>query len=198
MQKAKRLGTKSIEPVYHWRYSVALAQLKAEKDRFEEAYAFLDDAAAVRSTLHLPDLQPIGAIKTRVRLRQGDLHKALDWVKDQSLSIEDELSFLQEYQHLTLVRVLLAQFQQDNSQAIIEQAIMFLSRLEDAARGGKRLGSLLEILLLQAIAYQAAGDNRAIDILQTALALAEPQNCVRPFVTEGSPIARLLKQIVSQ
>ena len=196
LQKAEGLGVRSVEPVYHWRHSIALAQLKAEQGAFDTAHACLDDAEAVWAELFIPDLQPIEAIRTRVWLRQGDLSQPLVWVKERDLSVEDELSFLQEYEHLTFVRVLIAQFQQDQSRAIIEQAVMFLSRLEEAAKEGGRMGSLLEILILQGIAYQAAGDQtQAIEVLQKAIALAEPQGYERPFVTEGEPMAKLLKQI---
>ena len=169
-QKAETLGDRSVEPIYHLRHNVALARLKAESGAFEEALDLLDDAEAVWAEIHIPDVQPIEAIKARVWLKQGRLSKALGWAKDRDLSVEDELSFLQEYEHLTLVRMLIAQFQQDKSRAVIEQTVMFLARLEDAAREGGRMGSLLEILIFQAMVYQAAGvAERALEYLHRAI-----------------------------
>jgi LuxR family maltose regulon positive regulatory protein len=54
---------------------------------------------------------------------------------------------------------------------------------------------VLEILLLQALAQQLAGDTRAaMGPLERALALAEPEGYVRVFADEGAPMARLLDE----
>ncbi|MEM8858112.1 MAG: LuxR C-terminal-related transcriptional regulator [Chloroflexota bacterium] len=195
LQKAEELGIRSVEPLYYWRHNVAMAQLKSEIGALDEALDLLDAAAAAWADIHIPTVQPIGAMKARVWSKQGQLGKALRWVKDRELSVEDELSFIQEFEHLTLVRILIAQSQQDQSRAILEQAALFLFRLEEAAEEGGRMGSLLEILILQAIVHHAAGDEGAIDFFKKSIALAEPQGVVRPFVAEGAPIEDLLKQI---
>ena len=50
--------------------------------------------------------------KTRVWVAQGRLAEALGWAREQGLSAEDELSYLHEFEHITLVRVLLARYQE--------------------------------------------------------------------------------------
>jgi LuxR family transcriptional regulator, maltose regulon positive regulatory protein len=68
-----------------------------------------------------------------------------------------------------------------------------LARLLQAAEEGERAGSVIEILLLQALAHQLQGDTpAALAPLQRALALAEPEGYVRIFVDEGLPMAQLL------
>ena len=53
---------------------------------------------------------------------------------------------------------------------------------------GRRTGSVIEILVLQALAHQARGDlPAALAPLQRALTLAEPEGYVRVFVDEGQP-----------
>ena len=54
------------------------------------------------------------------------------------------------------------------------------------------MGSVIEILVLQALAQQALGDiPAALAPLERALALAEPEGYIRIFVDEGPPMAQL-------
>ena len=63
-----------------------------------------------------------------------------------------------------------------------------LERLLKAAQGRAGKGSVIEILVLQALACHAQGDlTAALDPLQKALALAEPQGYARLFIDEGRP-----------
>ena len=73
------------------------------------------------------------------------------------------------------------------------RALDLLRRLLRAAEEGQRTGSVIEILVLQALAHQLAGDiPAALGPLERALALAEPEGYVRMFVDEGPPMAALL------
>ena len=61
---------------------------------------------------------------------------------------------------------------------------------------GGRTGSVIEILVLQALAHQMQGDVRAaLAPLERALTLAEPEGYVRIFVDEGPPMAVLLERL---
>ena len=61
------------------------------------------------------------------------------------------------------------------------------------------MGSVIEILLLQALAHHAQGDILlALAPLERALALAEPEGYVRIFVDEGLPMAHLLSAAAGQ
>jgi LuxR family maltose regulon positive regulatory protein len=58
---------------------------------------------------------------------------------------------------------------------------------------------VIEVLLLQALAFQAGGDtDQATTALGRALALAEPGGFIRVFVDEGPPMARLLYEALSR
>ena len=58
-----------------------------------------------------------------------------------------------------------------------------------------RLGGVIEILTLRALACAGQGDRSgALAALERALALAEPEGYVRVFVDEGAPMAALLRQ----
>ena len=82
----------------------------------------------------------------------------------------------------------------DGAGETIGDAIELLARLLEAADEGDRTGSVIEILLLQALAYQELDDiPNALASLTRALSLAEPEGYVRIFVDEGPPMATLLR-----
>jgi LuxR family maltose regulon positive regulatory protein len=61
------------------------------------------------------------------------------------------------------------------------------------------LGSELQILVLCALAEDAQGKTgQAVQLLQQALTLAEPQGYVRLFVDEGVPMMSLLRLVLSR
>ena len=68
-----------------------------------------------------------------------------------------------------------------------------MTRLLDAAERGERTGVVIEILMLQALAQEAQRNvPGALEPLERALALAEPEGYARAFIDEGAPMARLL------
>ncbi len=70
-----------------------------------------------------------------------------------------------------------------------------IERLLKAAEEGGRTGSVIEILVLQALAHEAQGDiPPALVSLERALTLAEPEGYVRIFVDEGPAMAALLRE----
>ena len=102
--------------------------------------------------------------------------------------MKTNLSYLREFDHITLARVLLARYHSDHADRFILEAMGLLERLLKAAEEGGRTGSLIEILVLQALAHHARGDlPAALKPLQHALALAEPEGYVRMFLDEGQP-----------
>src|SRR5438270_3845683 len=113
--------------------------------------------------------------------------KALEWTRERGLSVTDDLSYLREFEHITLARVLLARH-------AIPDAMRLLKSLLRAADDGARTGSVIEILVLQAIGYQIQ-DNiaAALGPLEHALTLAEPEGYVRIFVDEGPGMSALLE-----
>jgi len=140
-------------------------------------------------------VQPVAAWKTRVWIAQGRLDEAHDWAKKQGLSANDGLSYLREFEHITLARILLAKYHGDPSDHVLLEATGLLERLLQAAQAGGRMASVIEVLILQALAHQAHGDlPAALQALNRALTLAEPEGYVRIFVDEGPDMAQLLLQ----
>jgi LuxR family maltose regulon positive regulatory protein len=133
-------------------------------------------------------------------LRQGRTAEALDWAREQHLATDDDLSYVREYEHLTLARILLHQHTAERSGSALRTASGLLGRLGVAAEAGGRTGTLIEILTLQALAHHAEHGRHdvpgALAPLAEALTWAEPEGYVRVFVDEGAPMARLLEAVV--
>jgi LuxR family maltose regulon positive regulatory protein len=91
--------------------------------------------------------------------------------------------------------VLIAQEKRGLVDGSIHDAQGLLERLLQAAEEGGRKGSVIEILVLQALAHEVQGNFApALVSLERALTLAEPEGYVRIFVDEGLPMARLLSE----
>jgi LuxR family maltose regulon positive regulatory protein len=204
MEAAKQYLLRSEElgeqdRVYPYRLRVAQARIKQDQGDLDGALDLLDDAERLYSRSPLPDLRPVAALKTRVWLAQGRLTKALGWARERGLSVDDELCYLREFEHITLARALIARYKSDRIDRSIHEAIELLKRLLQAAEEGGRTGRVIEILVLQALAQHAQGDlPRALDPLERALALAEPEGYVRIFVDKGPPMAALLREAAKQ
>ena len=141
-----------------------------------------------------PNVRPIPAIRARVVIAEGGLAEALDWVREQGLSDDDDLSYLREFEHITLARVLIAQHTAGRAEQSLDRALRLLERLRRAAEEGNRTGSLIEILTLLAVCHRTRGDNSAaLASLQLALTLAEPEGYLRIFLDEGPALTGILK-----
>jgi LuxR family transcriptional regulator, maltose regulon positive regulatory protein len=192
LDAAKKLGEHAGLPQspYRWRAAMArLAQLEGDDDG---ALELLDEAEQRFNTDYSPAVRPVPAMKARLRLSRGDVEEARRWAIDRQLGPDDELSYLQEYEHITLARVLLAE-------GSLDEATQLLERLLEAAEAGGRIGSIIEVLVLLALAQHARGDAaEALASLERALALAEPEGYVRVFLHEGPEVLTLLEVAAQQ
>lgn len=192
--RGEALGKQASLPGYEYFWCVAWARLKEAQGDLDGALDLIHEAERLYFRNPISDMRPIAALKTRVWIAQGRLAEALGWVRERGLSVDDDLSYLREYEHVTLARVLMAQYKSDRVERAIHEAMGLLERLLQAAEEGERTGSVIEILVLQALAYQAqANIPRGLDPLGRALSLAEPEGYVRIFVDEGKPMRALLR-----
>jgi LuxR family transcriptional regulator, maltose regulon positive regulatory protein len=193
--RSKELGEHTGFPQNRYRWRLAMARIREAQGDLHGALDLLDEAERLYMSDFSPNVHPIAARKTRAWIAQGRLGEALDWAREQGLSPEDELSYLREFEHMTLARILLAQYKSDRKDSSIREAIGFLERLLNIAQEGGRMGSAIEILVLQALAHHAQGDIPAARLpLGQALMLAEPEGYVRLFLDEGPPMAQLLRE----
>jgi LuxR family maltose regulon positive regulatory protein len=155
------------------RWFVARARLAAAEGDPEAAVRLLDEAAEHYRPGFYPEVRPIDTLRARVWIDAGALSEAAAWATERGLSTSDEVSYLRELDHLTLVRLVLAQQRVHPDRGTVEEAAGLLGRLLEAAESSGRLGSAAEIrelLALTDIAGNAAetkdtgdaGDGRPI------------------------------------
>ena len=195
---SKKLGEQLEASYWQSRWCIAQARLRETLGDLDGALDLLDEAERLYFRTPLPDVRPIAALRARVWVKQGRLAEAQSWAGERGLSIDDDLSYLREFEHITLARVLIARHKNDPVEGSIHEAMVLLERLAQVAEEGGRMGSVIEILVLQALAHDAQGDiPRALEPLERALTLAEPEGYVWIFVDEGPPMARLLYEALS-
>lgn len=197
--KSRALGELTMLIDWPYRWHIAQSRLKESEGDLDAALDLLDAAKRLYVRNPVPDVRPVEALKARIYVRQGRLNKALDWVRERGLSVDDDLSYLREFEHMTLARVLIATYQHNHANHAILEALGLLERLLQAAEASRRMGSVIEILVLQSLAYEARGSiDMALVSLERALTLAEPEGYVRLFVNEGPPMARLLYEALAR
>jgi LuxR family maltose regulon positive regulatory protein len=199
LQKARDLGEEHGLPQNPYRWRVAAAGIRQLEGDATGALALLAEAERLYFSDFSPEARPVDAIKAGIWASHGKLPEAIGWARNKALRPTDDLDYVREFEHLTLARLILAEGASGHSQAKIEEAMGLLDRLRVAATDGGRTGSVIEILVVQALARRAANDAPgALASLQRAAALAEPEGYVRMFADEGAPMAGLLKVATQQ
>ena len=193
LQTCRQLGEQVELPDWQYRWCVAQARLEITFGNLDEALDLFDEAESVYVRTPLPEIRPIPTRKARVWILQGRLAEALVWAHERGISTADKLTFLKEYEHITLARALIAKYYRDQGQNSINELIAFMERLQQAAEAGGRTTSIIEIIILQALACDTQADySAALTYLAKALSLAEAEGYVRIFADEGPQMANLL------
>jgi LuxR family maltose regulon positive regulatory protein len=196
---SRELGDENGLPQNPYRSRVAAARIRQAEGDLDGALELLTEAERLYVGDFSPNVRPIAALKARVWIAQGKLSDALGWARERGLSATDDLSYMREFEHISLAAVLLAQGIHDGADHTIAEAADLTERLLAAAEDGGRNGGAIEILVVQALARHARGDLAgAMTSLDRAMALAEPQGYVRVFIDEGPRMAALLKLAAKQ
>jgi LuxR family maltose regulon positive regulatory protein len=194
LSRATELGDYSGLEQNRYRSRVAMARLFEANGDLDGALELLAEAERQFLSGLLPNVRPIAALRARLWIRQGNLLDAEAWARERGLSADDDLSYMREFEHITLARLMLARSVQKDGDASGPSAAEFLERLLRAAEEGQLIHSVIEILVLRALARQAHGDIPAALLpLEQALSLAEPEGYVRLFVDEGPRMRALLE-----
>ncbi len=197
LRRGEELGAAADLPQKPYRWRVALARIREAEGDLAAARDLLDEATRVYVADYSPNVRPLPALRARLLIGLGDLSGAQDWARQHDLSADDELSYLREYEHVTLARFLLAQHRIEGSRSVQGDVDRLLERLLADAEAGGRTGAVIEVLVLQALAAHSRGDVDAAALapLERALTLAEPERYVRTFISEGTPMTSLLEKL---
>ena len=170
------------------------ARLKAAQGKAGEAGdALLEAEQVVRHSRVSPwTLAQVTAYQARWWIERGNIAAAGRWAQERAVGVEDKLTYLREQEHLALARLLIADRKPDG-------ALRLLERLYRLAEAAGLMGTVIEVLGLRGLAFQAQGEiAHAMIALTRALSLAEPEGYIRIFVDEGPPMATLLRQAESR
>ncbi len=107
------------------RWCTAMASVRVAQGDLTGALELLDEGERHERRDPVPRARPIPAMKARIHIVQGRLDEASGWVVRAKLSVDDDLGYLREFEHLTLARLLI--------ERSAREAARLLERLHTAA-----------------------------------------------------------------
>jgi LuxR family maltose regulon positive regulatory protein len=175
---------------------LALAGVQAAQGEADAASLALDQARQLAIESGVPYLEAeVAAHRAWLDLLPDGNDASIDtarpwaeaWAVQRAQAASDELPLiLRELQELILARCWLGQGR-------LNEALGLLAEIQPVAERAGRMGTVLQALVLCAMALQAQNDQtQARDTLACALALAQPEGCVRTFLDAGPPLRSLI------
>ncbi|MBX3284052.1 MAG: helix-turn-helix transcriptional regulator [Actinobacteria bacterium] len=153
-------------PQHAYRSRVAAASLARARGDLDAAIELLEDAERRYDTDYSPPVRPVAAMVAAARVEAGGIAAGRRWAAEAGVSPGDELTYVREFELLTLARLLVAE-SEDGDREAAATAIDLLDRLLVAADGGGRSGTAIEVLVLLARAHRAAGDDARAKAFRT-------------------------------
>lgn len=136
-------------------------------------------------------LNPAPVLRGRMLIGRGNVSEAENLLLVRGVRPEDPPSYLREPEQLLLARILLARGDH-------REALALLGRLHVLASAQGRTGSIIEMLVLEAVAYHGAGEeDRALSAMARALSAGRPEGYIRVFADEGAVAAGLLRRMTT-
>ena len=204
LEQSERRIKDGVELVERWSNSWAiegysqLALVKQSSGDPDGALRTLSKAEELAISYDASEMDDLGVKLTELRLfiMQGDVDSVDFWFNEQGLLKEiDNIPVpysLYEIEHFLYAEILIAKREFGKSNQIIEELKLSAEKLG-------RNGSLIKILLLKALVSEGLNDRAtAVQAVQRAIGLAEPENYQRTFIDEGYALAQLLYGVISQ
>jgi LuxR family maltose regulon positive regulatory protein len=173
---------------------IALARVKQAQGRPREALVVMDTVHKIATRFDASDLDDlmVDLYRARLWLLQDQVEAAerwhSEWAARRNNSDESLPYVLHELDQILHARILLAQGKKEGCLKIARQLQKDADKLD-------RQGVVLETLVLQCLAFSAKSEKeQALQTLEQALSLAEPEEYLRIFLDEGEVMARLLYQ----
>jgi LuxR family maltose regulon positive regulatory protein len=174
---------------------VVLAELEHGKGNPEKAQEAMRAAEQLIREYPLAPWRSIWvkSALARIWIAQGNWGRASELVQESGITMDGnpkdtEIPYLHEPVYFILLRLFLAQGNH-------EAALTLSERLLHEAETTNRMGQVIEILVIQALAFQGKKAlDQSLAVLERAFTLAQPEEYVRVFLDEGEPMAKLLYQ----
>ncbi len=187
---------------------IGLARVKHAQGEAAEAFTLLAQAQQLAQKFDATDMDDnlVNVHHARLALICGDVETAVRWAAARELNIDRVMAQLsagndptmyggkrfRTMEMMTLARLLIQQKKCDQAVTLLAQLQVWVSQIV-------RNGVLLEILNLQALAFQAQQNStEAVAVLSRALTLAQPKGYKRIFLDEGPVMWQLLKQVAAR
>lgn len=181
-----------------YRSKAAAAGLAEAEGDLVTARELLVEAEGVYLGDFSPDVRPLHARIARIDIALGDLTAARRWAADHGMAPAPDLSYAREFEHVTYAEVLLAAHREDDDAQTLRDCRDLLARLLDQAEAGGRTATVIEVLVLVALAAEAGGDTRtAQDQLRRAVAIGQVAGHVRALARQGPRLAVLLDRVAA-
>ena len=127
-------------------------------------------------------------------LQQGEIQSVKSWLRSKRIALSDEVSYLLEFEHLLLVRTLLAEASTHGESVLPQEVDLLLARLLSLAEMQNRVRSQIEILKLKALIQDYLGNRgECLRLIKRLLVLAKPECWSRIFMIEGQSLQTLLQ-----
>jgi LuxR family maltose regulon positive regulatory protein len=215
------LSHQGAHPVLFLVGSLVLIRIKQALGDLKGGFELLGQIRQTAAKLYHAEwlLALLPAVEARLHLAQGDLPAALRWAN----SIEwvetlpphfrstHHFVYAYEYGSITRAQVLIAQAWSRSAAALarteqtpppqdpLPDVLTYLDRQGQVAETTGLMWLRLKVYILQALAYHVLGDAaQAMEKLEQALPLAEPEGYIRIFVDEGAPMATVLGRMKAE
>ncbi|MFC1936026.1 LuxR C-terminal-related transcriptional regulator [Chloroflexota bacterium] len=182
-----------------WSY-LCLMRVLFSKGDMNDVEEIIEKMDKIGRESHLPPwiTSQMAVWQTRLWLAQNKLEAAIQWAEGRKLVVDGdhkpvhELDYFWLIEYLGLARVLFAQGRLDETAKLLQQLL-------EAAEKGDRTTRVIEILLLQAMVFQAEENaTGAMTAIERALTLAEPLGFIRIFVDQGPSMGKLLYEALDR
>ncbi len=172
---------------------MALARVHQAGGNGPGALEIIDEAIHLAESYDLShSLTQVKVCQAQLWLIQGNYPAVEKWAEQIQKRPVQKPGFAREAEELVLARLFI-------HQGRAGEARDRLSSLLLAAEAAGRLARVVEIRALQALAWQTGGDpDGALDTLEQALKLADPEGFIRTFVDEGPAMEKLLRQAAAR
>lgn len=171
---------------------LSLARVVQARGEMDGALRMIQQAEQIGQDFHYATR--VAASQAKLWLAQGNIPAATRWAAtlQHELNLGGELACEHLDGYIVLARLHIARGE-------LTEAIRLLRQLLQMAESAGLTGQVIEVLVLQALSFQAqANPPQAMMVLTRAFELAEPQGYVRIFVDEGELMLALLRQAGSR
>ena len=172
------------------RVYLARGNVSGSKDAMHQGEQILSELLSRSGDVYSIISRALG-YQVRLNVVLGDVTGAARWMEDRGLRVDGEIEQSRQDDYILMVRVLKAEGRAD-------EAAKFLERLL-AIETGERPGTATELLMLKALDMWSRDDHvEAIEVMQRAVTLAEPEGYVRLFLDEGELMRQMLQDLASR